>query len=173
MYGKCSLLLIFQGRFNVKSTGFKCVLCGCTEKASLADYISSGFWPGTPRNITYLFSTELLIRWYLLKHDIPSTSTGKFITTLQNFAAKTRNTVKFMILYAHPVSSINLFLSQRLPINKNQLNRASKEFEFFAHSVEESVKKRDKTYCKACGEEPLAGHIDGIMKLHRWSSAKG
>lgn len=59
-------------------------------------------------------------------------------------------------------------------INRNKFNRASREFDyFFHHKIDEDIKRTDKTFCKACGSEPLAAHKDGNMKLHRFVAAKG
>ena len=59
------------------------------------------------------------------------------------------------------------------PINRMQFNRASKEYEYLVHLVEKRVMLHEKTTCKSCAHDPLAGHVDGNMKLLRWLSAKG
>ncbi|EFX81858.1 hypothetical protein DAPPUDRAFT_241842 [Daphnia pulex] len=64
------------------------------------------------------------------------------------------------------------------PINRGSINRsqyswASKEYEFLIYTVEEKIKRLDKTTCKACAGDPLSCHIDGNMKLLRWLTAKG
>jgi len=77
------LLLIHTGRFDLKSTKFKCKNCKIETKASIIDYITSGFWPGDPQNMSYLISADLLRYWYLTKHNMPGTSMNKFIETLE------------------------------------------------------------------------------------------
>jgi hypothetical protein len=77
------LFLIDIGRFDLKSTKFKCKNCKIETKSSIIDYITSGFWPGDPQNMSYLISADLLRFWYLTKHNMPGTSMNKFIETLE------------------------------------------------------------------------------------------
>lgn len=76
----------FKGRFDLKSTIFTCEFCGTDLEAVTTDYISSGFWPGNPSNVTYLFSEDLLRFWFLTKHNTPGTSLNKFLETLENLS---------------------------------------------------------------------------------------
>lgn len=80
--------LVFHslGRFDIKSTVFSCEICGTGIEALDTDYISSGFWPGNPSNITYLFSEDLLRFWYVIKHNTPGTSLNKFLETLETLS---------------------------------------------------------------------------------------
>ena len=47
-----------------------------------SDLIASGWWPGTPKTKSYLFSMDLLIMWKHLAHKTPGTSERKFLETL-------------------------------------------------------------------------------------------
>ncbi len=79
------LFIIEIGRFDLKSTKFKCKNCKKeTTSISIIDYITSGFWPGDPQNMFYLISADLLRFWYLTKHNMPGTSMNKFLKTLES-----------------------------------------------------------------------------------------
>lgn len=77
------LLILYIGRFDLKSTKFRCKNCKIETKSSIINYITSGFWPGDPQNMSYLISADLLRFWYLTKHNMPGTSMNKFIETLE------------------------------------------------------------------------------------------
>lgn len=60
--------------------------CEFVTKPTVVNYITSGFWPGDPQNMSYLISADLLRFWYLTKHNMPGTSMNKFIETLETLS---------------------------------------------------------------------------------------
>lgn len=62
---------------------FKCSRCDGENLATAADYIVSNWWPGAPTAMSYIFSTEVLMEWYRLRHKTPGLSEIKFVEILE------------------------------------------------------------------------------------------
>lgn len=120
--------------------------------ATESDLIASGWWPGTPKTKSYLFSMDLLILWKHLAHKTPGTSERKFLETL---------------------GEISKLACRSHVIDRQSFSMANRYFQHMDFLVEVEIRLRKLFTCKACGAEPLAIHIDGIMKLYRWLSAQG
>lgn len=90
--------------------------------------------------------------WNHLVHKTPGTSERKFLETLGEVSKRAdRSEV----------------------IDRQTFGIANRYFQHMEYVVEVEIKLRKLFSCKACGSEPLAMHIDGIVKLYRWISAKG
>lgn len=76
------LFRLDTGRYDLNSTEFICQECGHIEVATEEDYVKSGWWPGAPKNGSYLFAIDLLVFWNHLSHKTPGTSERKFLETL-------------------------------------------------------------------------------------------
>lgn len=50
-------------------------------------------------------------------------------------------------------------------------DNASREYEYIRYRIDVDIKKIDNMTCKACGDDPLACHCDGNMKIFRLKSA--
>ncbi|KZS18187.1 Uncharacterized protein APZ42_015713 [Daphnia magna] len=141
-----------EGRFDLSYPEFKCSECEGVMKAAENDLISSGWWPGSPKNMSYLFSADLLIMWNHLVHKTPGTSERKFIETLCEISKRS---------------------GWSGTIRRQTFAISNKYYQYMEYLVEVEAKLRELFTCKACVRRPLAMHIDGIMKLYRWLSSKG
>ena len=72
----------------MKAAHFVCMKCKNGIDADKNDYIFSGFWPGsaTSTAISYLFSEELLLTWYHLRHKSPLNSENMFVSTIEEIS---------------------------------------------------------------------------------------
>jgi len=60
--------------------------CNYQYDDRLSPIVSAGYWPGNvSRDVTYLFSQDLLEFFDILHKFIPSLSTGGFIHTLEKY----------------------------------------------------------------------------------------
>ncbi len=86
----------FTGRFLVKATDFKCSSCHLRTKATIQNYIFSGFWPGSlAENITYLFSEEVMLLRHHIAHKSPGCSDNMYVHSLEEVSkeyGRVRNT---------------------------------------------------------------------------------
>ncbi|XP_045023825.1 uncharacterized protein LOC123468527 isoform X3 [Daphnia magna] len=146
--GSKSIAVITRdGRFDLSNTSFCCSKCLCIAEASVEVYLQSGFWPGCPTSLTYLFSTDVLEHWTHLKHQLPGSSERKYLTILEELS-KTRG--RFDV------------------ISRVHFARASREYEYMQHQINTKILSRQVMVCKACGVKPKALHVDGNFKLYRW-----
>ncbi|XP_046640243.1 uncharacterized protein LOC124322600 [Daphnia pulicaria] len=141
-----------EGRFDLSYPEFKCSECEGVMIAAENDLISSGWWPGSPKNMSYLFSADLLIMWNHLVHKTPGTSERKFIETFCEISKR---------------------FGRSGTICRQTFAISNKYYQYMEYLVEVESKLRELFTCTACGRRPLAMHIDGIMKLFRWLSSKG
>ena len=51
-------------------------------------------------------------------------------------------------------------------------SKSSKEYNFFCHSIETKIQRRNVIECQACGKNALFVHADGNFKLYRLDTAK-
>ncbi len=147
-----NFLFLFIGRFDLNYPEFKCSECEGVMIAAENDFISSGWWPGSPKNMNYLFSADLLIMWNHLVHKTPGTSERKFIETLCEISKRS---------------------GRSGTICRQTFAISNKYYQYMEYLVEVEAKLRELFTCKAFGRRPLAMHIDDIMKLYRWLSSKG
>ena len=131
------------GRFDLSLPEFKCSKCQTVEKASELQLISSGWWPGSPKRMTYLFSADLLIMWNHLVHKTPGTSERKFLETL---------------------SEISKLAGRSGTICRQTFGMSNRYFQHKGYLVEVEAKLQELFTCKACGTKPLAIHIVTCFK---------
>ena len=48
----------------------------------------SGFWPGSIRDMTYVFDQDLLLYWDLLQKQVPGVSERSFLKSLERFSKR-------------------------------------------------------------------------------------
>jgi hypothetical protein len=167
------IVVTSKGRFECKSSIFSCLECHAKVDATIHEYVQSNFMPGNPKALNFLYSVEVLRLWYLIKHNLPSSSEKKILECLEGLSEDTRRVRCFYHVFPVLNLKCSCFNFQRGSINRSQFSRASKEYEFLIYTVEEKIKRHDKTTCKACANDPLSCHIDGNMKILRWLTAKG
>ena len=90
--------------------------------------------------------------WKHLAHKTPGTSERKFFETLGEISK--------LACWSHV-------------IDRQSFSMANRYFQHMYFLVEVQTQLRKLFSCKACGGKPLAIHIDGIIKLYHWLSAKG
>ncbi|KAK4021485.1 hypothetical protein OUZ56_003400 [Daphnia magna] len=109
-----------KGRFDLNRTIFHCDNCSTNREADFTDFITSGYFTGSPVSTKYLFSFDLLRLWRHLKYLTPGTSEYKFLET---------------------VMAISADLGRRGTINKKLFNKASKLYEYFNSLLDEKKGK--------------------------------
>lgn len=70
---------------------------GCGYKInswSLEKTIEAGYWPGSPKDSTYLFDQNLFRQWDFLQKRIPGTSEVSFLKALGDFS-QSKGRVRF------------------------------------------------------------------------------
>ncbi|XP_045023599.1 uncharacterized protein LOC123467994 [Daphnia magna] len=72
------IVVTSEGRFECKSSIFSCLECHAKVDATIHEYVQSNFMPGNPKALNFLYSVEVLRLWYLIKHNLPSSSEKKF-----------------------------------------------------------------------------------------------
>ena len=78
-----------SGRFDVNHRRYKCLQCGkmlCTSEPVVI--IQSGFWPGSIKDMTYVFDKELFLFWDILQKQLPGVSEGAFLKSLELFSKR-------------------------------------------------------------------------------------
>lgn len=78
-----------SGRFDVNHRRYKCLQCGkmlCTSEPLVI--VQSGFWPGSIKDMTYVFDKELFLFWDILQKQLPGVSEGAFLKSLELFSKR-------------------------------------------------------------------------------------
>lgn len=83
------IVVSLRGRFDVNHRRYKCLQCGkmlCTSEPVVI--IQSGFWPGSIKDMTYVFDKELFLFWDILQKQLPGVSEGAFLKSLELFSKR-------------------------------------------------------------------------------------
>nr|CAH0101024.1 unnamed protein product [Daphnia galeata] len=73
-----------SGRFLVKAAAFVCDTCNSRTRATIDDYVFSGFFPGSlSPNVTYLFAEEALLLGHHITHKSPGSSKKMYAHSLE------------------------------------------------------------------------------------------
>ncbi|XP_046642618.1 uncharacterized protein LOC124327667 [Daphnia pulicaria] len=140
-----------SGRFLVKAAAFVCDSCNSRTRATIDDYVFSGFFPGSlSPKVTYLFAEEALLLGHHITHKSPGSSKK---------------------MYAHFLEEVSTEYGRNGPINVTLFTTAEREWETCRHNIDDQVLQRNKIDCPSCGKEPLVRSSDAIVKLRRLSSA--
>ncbi|XP_045023333.1 uncharacterized protein LOC116936194 [Daphnia magna] len=140
-----------QGRFVLKGATFVCDTCNSLMKATIDDYVFSGFFPASlSETVTYLFSEEALLLCHHISHKCPGSSKN---------------------MYAHTLEEVSKEYGRTGPINIPLFTTAEREWETCRHYIDQEVFKRNKIDCPSCGTKPLVRSSDAIIKLRRLASA--
>ncbi|KAK4030779.1 hypothetical protein OUZ56_024118 [Daphnia magna] len=130
---------------------FVCDTCNSLTKATIDDYVFSGFFPASlSETVTYLFSEEALLLCLHLSHKCPGSSKN---------------------MYAHTLEEVSKEYERTGPINIPLFTTAEREWETCRHYIDQEVFKRNKIDCPSCGTKPLMRSSDAIIKLRRLASA--
>ena len=94
----CSFLL--SGRFDFNDYTVVCNDCGHKINPwSLKNIIAAGYWPGSPKDLNYLFDQNLFRQWDFVQKRLPGTSEVSFLKALGDLSqAKGRVSFEVLIL---------------------------------------------------------------------------
>jgi len=77
-------MYIWTGRFHLKAASFLCDSCDSYTKATIDDYIFSGYFPGSlSQNVTYLFAEEALLLGHHITFKSPGSSKKMYAHSLE------------------------------------------------------------------------------------------
>lgn len=146
-----SIIVVNQkGRFDFNNCTISCSGCGYKINSwSLEKTIEAGYWPGSPKDSTYLFDQNLFRQWDFLQKRIPGTSEVSFLKALGDFSQS----------------------KGRAPaITPTTFSRSFKEWKFCMYEVE-IIKGLSWMVCPTCALDQHSCHVDGNMKLYRYQSS--
>ena len=100
---KIVVFFLLSGRFDFNDYFAVCNFCGHKiNQWFLKNIIAAGYWPGSPKDLNYLFDQNLFRQWDFLQKRLPGTSEVSFLKALGDFSqAKGRvssSTYKFHCL---------------------------------------------------------------------------
>jgi len=78
--------VIISGRFDVNHQRYECQ--ECFKILSTSDpfvVVQSGFWPGSIKDMTYVFDQDLFLHWNILQKQTPGVSERAFLKSLEMF----------------------------------------------------------------------------------------
>jgi len=84
-----TLVCQISGRFDINHQRYQCLKCNkliCTSEPVVVT--QSGFWPGSIRDMTYVFDQDLFLYWDLLQKQIPGVSEHSFLKSLELFSKR-------------------------------------------------------------------------------------
>lgn len=85
-----------SGRFDFDDYVIVCTCCGHKGNPwSLKNIITAGYWPGSPKDVTYLFDQNLFRQWDFLQKRLPGTSEVSFLKALGDLS-QTKGRVSFL-----------------------------------------------------------------------------
>lgn len=78
---------VLPGRFDFSNYTVVCSCCSYKlDPMSLEKIISAGYWPGSPKDCSYLFHQDLFRQWDFLQKRLPGTSEVAFLKSLGDFS---------------------------------------------------------------------------------------
>ncbi|XP_044171275.1 uncharacterized protein LOC122955576 isoform X2 [Acropora millepora] len=146
-----SVIIVNQkGRFDFSNYAAICNCCGHKVNPwSLERIIAAGYWPGSPKDLTYLFDQNLFRQWDFVQKRLPGTSETSFLKALGDFS---------------------LCKGRASTITATTFSRAFKEWKFCMYELQNA---QDVSWmeCPACSLNQHSCHVDGNMKLYRFKSS--
>ena len=74
---------IFLGRFDLHKYTLKCEVChNVLDPFTLDLLLLSDFWPGSPRNISYIIKISVFSLWDAFRKRMPGSSERSFLQAL-------------------------------------------------------------------------------------------
>ncbi|KAJ7337885.1 hypothetical protein OS493_008043 [Desmophyllum pertusum] len=136
-----------KGRFDFNNYAVVCNCCGHKINPwSLENIIAAGYWPGSPKDLSYLFDQNLFRQWDFLQKRLPGTSEVSFVKALGDLSES----------------------KGRAPtITANTFNRSFKEWKFCTYEVQ-ITQGLSWMECPTCSLYQHSCHVDGNMKLYRY-----
>ena len=86
---QCILYLIFAGRFDFNLHSYSCSGCGAQfSPLSLERILNEGYWPGSPKNLNYVFSAGVFKLWDSIRKQMPGTSEAAFLKSIGSISSE-------------------------------------------------------------------------------------
>ena len=86
LYINCSFKCL-TGRFELNHRRYECQDCHnilCTSDPFVV--IQSSFWPGSIKDMKYVFDQDLFLHWNILQKQVPGVSERSFLKSLEVFS---------------------------------------------------------------------------------------
>ena len=80
-------IFVFSGRFDVNHQRYKCK--ECSKVLSTSDPVvvtQCGFWPGSIKDMSYVFDQDLFLHWDIMQKQMPGVSERSFLKSLELFS---------------------------------------------------------------------------------------
>ena len=93
---------MFKGRYDLNWFAVGCPSCLWQwTPISVECIVESGFWPGSPGNVNYLFDQKLFSLWDAFRKRMPGSSQTAFLRSLEDlsFEKGRVSAIKFSITY--------------------------------------------------------------------------
>ncbi|XP_028409280.1 uncharacterized protein LOC114531881 isoform X1 [Dendronephthya gigantea] len=141
------ILITSEGRFDLNWFNIHCSSCPWQwSPISFDCIVQSGFWPGSPANVNYLFHQELFLLWDAFRKQMPGSSQTAFIRSLEDMSrSKKRADV----------------------ITAATFRKAFAEWCYCQFELA-SLQLQDWRKCPPCSVDQHSCHIDGNHKVYRY-----
>ncbi|XP_066914469.1 uncharacterized protein [Clytia hemisphaerica] len=139
-----------SGKCLLRTFSTRCLGCGeLNNPFTMANIIQSGFWPNSPKRLSYLFDQEVFRFWDGLRKNAPGTSENSFLEVLNTLAK---------------------FHGRHGKISPSIFSTAFKEWCFCQYKID-CAQHKNWLECPACAYEQHSSHVDGNCKLYRYKSS--
>uniref|UniRef100_A0A7M5UXB5 CxC3 like cysteine cluster domain-containing protein n=1 Tax=Clytia hemisphaerica TaxID=252671 RepID=A0A7M5UXB5_9CNID len=141
------IVVTLKGRFDVNKYHLRCNECtSLTDPFTTSVLLSSGFWPGNPKSLNYLFKEEVFQLWDKFRKFMPGSSERAFLKSL---------------------NSISDDFCRKATINPTNFAMAFREWCLWLDQ-KDLIQSKDWMECPACHLRPHSSHVDGNVKLYRY-----
>ncbi|XP_028410581.1 uncharacterized protein LOC114533276 isoform X3 [Dendronephthya gigantea] len=148
--GMGCIAVTLKGRFDISHTKYECKQCdNVISSTSPHVLIQLGFWPGTIRDMTYVFHQDLFHFWDNLQKIVPGISQNSFVKSLEMFSIQK---------------------GRMGTINSKTFGSSFREWKYCQYELNK-LRHINWMECPACEQQQHSVHMDGNMKLYRYKSA--
>uniref|UniRef100_A0A7M5U8G7 CxC3 like cysteine cluster domain-containing protein n=1 Tax=Clytia hemisphaerica TaxID=252671 RepID=A0A7M5U8G7_9CNID len=141
------IVITLKGRFDLHKYIIKCIDCDAqTDPFTIGVLLTSGFWPGNPKSLNYLFKEEVFQLWDNFRKFMPGSSERAFLKSL------------------NAISDDNC---RKATINPTNFSMAFREWCLWLDQ-KDLIQSKDWMECPACYPHPHSCHVDGNSKLYRY-----
>jgi len=140
----------FTGKYSLRLFTTRCLECGAFDNPfTIPNIVQSGFWPNSPKKLSYLFDQKLFRFWDGLRKNAPGTSENSFLEVLNTLAK---------------------FHGRPGKITPSIFSTAFKEWCFCQYRID-CAQNKNWLECPACAFEQHSSHVDGNCKLYHYKNA--
>lgn len=137
------------GRFDLNKFVIKCSCGNSYDPFSLTNLVESGYWPGSLKQINYIFHESCFVMWGRFSKRMPGSSVSSYVKSLEDISRLNSRT---------DVISCTLF------------TRTYREWKYGQHELEKLMKIPIFS-CPACNGKQHSCHVDGNSKLYRYKTS--